>query len=200
VSAEHSTTVYSAFASLGLPAGNAALAGMAGAEDFLFFQAPLVYEGRNGNGDIFTRSELQLAYQTLIANPLDIDHEFTVKDACGKLFDAEFRVENGVACIWIVGGILADFDHGLLAKKLKHGIITGISMECLFQRGEQTLAGRILHGVKFIGAGLVRTPAESRARIPLDSLSSQPLSFAAQQRRQALITAAANAAARLAVA
>lgn len=127
---------------------------------------PLVHEGKNLNGHIFTREEMAEAYETLIGTPIDLDHSQTINDVVGKHTDAEFKIEDGKAVIYCKGYIYADF-YPELAAKLRDGVVTGISMETHYEWAERTADGMILHGLNFLGAGIVRTPADPKARVVL---------------------------------
>lgn len=156
--------------------------------DCVYFACDLVHEGRNGNGDIFTRAEMERAWRTLIGKPVDKDHILGVDGAVGKIYDAKFDLDaSGRAVIRVAGYVHARL-YPDVAWKLLDGIVTGVSMECLFDMGEHTGGGRVLHGVHFVGLGLTRMPADDESHI--DHLRESEVT-ASRDRRDLLLLAAA---------
>lgn len=128
-----------------------------------YFDADLVHEGPNANGHIFTAEEMRRSWQTLLGQPIDVDHEFTVEAAVGKVYAVRL-VEESPLAIRIAGFVSEEF-YPELVWKMRNGIITGVSMECQFDSVTRTPRGTILHGVDFIGLGIVRVPADDNARV-----------------------------------
>lgn len=153
--------------------------------EYCYFTAPMVHEGRNNNGDIFSRAELASAWASIIGMPLDCDHDLSVDGIVGSFVDASFVNAAPGGVIQITAAINKTL-YPQTAWKVESGILTGISMECLFERGEQNARGRQLHGVRFVGGGLTRMPADPLAIIN----QVAPHLLAASRRRRSLLLAA----------
>jgi hypothetical protein len=162
-------------------------------EQAVFFTADLVHEGRNDNGDVFTRAELVRAWPSLIGMPVDKDHDLKVDGVVGRVYDAELVDVDGVATVRIAGYIHAGY-YPDVAWKVREGLVRGVSMECFFAHADYTAAGRVLHDVRFIGIGLTRLPADKRALIDRTALrADQAAQAAAAARRRVVAVAAATA-------
>ena len=139
-------------------------------EDLLHLRYPLVHEGANKNQDVFTAREMKQSFHTLVDTPLDKDHSMNCDDIVGKHYNAEYAEEGGKGVIYCDGYIYAKF-YPDLAAKLQDGAINGVSMETHFGWSERRTEGRVLHDLTFIGAGLVRVPADPKAIVSLASRS-----------------------------
>lgn len=169
-------------AASGLPTGQKVIR----PEDSVYFACDLVHEGANGNGDIFTRAEMERSWPTLIGMAVDKDHDMKVDGTVGQIYDAKYLIIAGRAVIRVAGYINSRF-YPDVAWKLLSGVIKGVSMECFFEYGERRSEGRYLHGVQFIGMAVTRIPADSEALI--DHLKDHEVTAS---RRLELIEAAAR--------
>lgn len=133
-------------------------------EDLLRMSYPLVHEGTNLNDDVFVSAEMKAGYKSLIGTQLDKDHRFGVDDIVGMHYAAKYDEVDGRGVInadaYVYAGLYPD-----IAVKISDGAINAVSMETHFEWAERTAMGRVLHGLKFAGAGLVRIPADPDARI-----------------------------------
>lgn len=147
--------------------------------DLLHLTYPLVHEGVNLNGDEFIAEEMEKAYHTLIGTPLDKDHNQDIDSIVGRHYDA--RLENQASELVIIcdAYIYANL-YPDIAIKLQDGSIDGVSMEARFAWAERTTDKRTLRGVNFIGAGLVRTPADHKARVAIKA-SPPKVSYSTKQ-------------------
>lgn len=152
--------------------------------DLLHLTYPLVHEGTNGNGDEFIGEEIQKAYHTLIGTPLDKDHDQSIDSIVGRHYDAHIESDNGGLVIICDAYIYANLYPDIVIK-LKDGSIDGVSMEAKFAWAERSQEKRTLHGVSFFGAGLVRVPADQKARVALKATASLMYT----QEQQAMIVA-----------
>jgi hypothetical protein len=157
-------------------------------EHRLYFSSDIVHEGRNGNGDIFTRQELERSWRSLVGKPLDCDHDMKVPAVVGQLYAARYDIVEGRAVVRVAGYIHQVF-FPQVAWVVRNGIVNGISMECLFKSGQRTMQGRHLEGVNFVGAGIVRIPADGESLI--DTVQE---SVTNASRRDLIIRAATEAA------
>lgn len=131
--------------------------------DLLYLHYPLVHEGVNLNGDEFLAEEMHKAYKSLVGTPLDKDHGRLCDDVVGKHFSAELSQDNGKLAIFCDAYIYANLYPDLVVK-LMDGAINGVSMETTFTSARRVSANvRQLLGLRFIGAGLVRIPADPEA-------------------------------------
>lgn len=155
----------------------------------------LCHAGTNRNGDHFTVDELTKAAASAAGVKINLKHGQKAQDIVGKTESAAFEDVDGgrVVC----GGKLFTGSDELAAKarKLIHeDLITKVSMECSYQKGECSVCGHtftdaadrcehlkkqkgqkvdgedcfeILHGVTFTGAGLLEgyEPADPKADI-----------------------------------
>lgn len=137
-------------------------------EDLLHLHYPLVHEGANLNGDIFLAAEMQASYETLVGTVLDKDHSQGIDQIVGRHYKAEYATENSKGVIYCDAYIYANL-YPDVALKLEDGAIDGVSMETYFKWAERVSEGRILHGLTFVGAGLVRMPADPLARVTLEA-------------------------------
>ncbi|MFA7329788.1 MAG: DNA adenine methylase [Candidatus Delongbacteria bacterium] len=155
----------------------------------------LCHAGTNKNSDHFTVDELKKAAASAAGVKINLKHGQKAQDIVGKTESAAFEdVEGGrVVC----GGKLftGSDELAVKARKLIHEeLITKVSMECSYQKGECSICGHtftnaaercehlkkqkgqkvegkdcyeILHGVTFTGAGLLEgyEPADPKADI-----------------------------------
>lgn len=158
------------------------------------FDFVLCHVGTNRNGDHFTRAELQRAASSAANTKVNLKHSQEITHIVGGVRSAQFDDGDGgrVLC---TGELYTDATpHAVLAHKLiQKGIISQVSMECDYIRGEcsvchkcathkgdqcihlkrykgQTYQGQavfeILHGVTFTGLGLLdREGADEAAKI-----------------------------------
>jgi hypothetical protein len=156
-------------------------------EALLHLEYPLVHEGINANGDEFIASEMTMAYKTLIGSPLDKDHDSNIDAIVGQHFDARLETDASGLVIWCEAFIWADL-YPDVARKLECGVVDGVSMECKFAWAEKMLNRRVLHDCTFIGAGLVRLPADHKARV---IVKKKPVAYSMEQRAAASMMAMA---------
>lgn len=153
-----------------VPAGlrNAFAAAGAAEENLLVIHYPLVHEGPNLNGDVFLAEEMKASFGTLIGTPLDKDHSQGIDDIVGRHFNAVYEEVSGKGVIlcdaYVYAGLYPD-----IAFKLSDGVVNGVSMETQFAWSERSADQRTLHGLNFIGAGLVRIPADPQARVSVST-------------------------------
>lgn len=155
----------------------------------------LCHAGTNRNHDHFTVAELKKAAASAAGVKINLKHGQKAQDIVGKTESAAFEDVDGgrVVC----GGKLFTGSDDLAAKarKLIHEeLITKVSMECAYEKGECSVCGHtfvaaadrcehlkkqrgqkvdgkdcfeILHGVTFTGAGLLEgyEPADPKADI-----------------------------------
>lgn len=152
----------------------------------LHFATDMVHEGRNDNGHIFLPDELRRAWETFRGTPLDDDHEFKIPAIVGGVYDAALIQKDNRLTLRVAGFIHARL-HPQEAWLVESRIVTGISMECIFDRADRVKDGRILRNIRFIGAGLTRMPADPDCHI--DRVSDLHLRAAAtyDTRRRALL-------------
>ncbi len=159
------------------------------------FKFILTHIGTNRNGDHFTAEELQQAAETAIGKKIDLAHSQEFRDIVGGIIEANYIDDGENSRIECVGELFtAESEPARLAYKLmKRGIVTHVSMECDYQKGECSICGKtiaskaeycshlknfkgrevkgkpcfeILHGVAFTGMGLLdREGADERAEI-----------------------------------
>lgn len=141
-------------------------------EEFLHLTYPLVHEGVNLNGDEFTKDEMKQAFSTLIGTPLDKDHSQDIDDIVGRHYNARYEEVGGTGVI-VCDAYVYALIYPDIAIKLVDGVINGVSMETQFKWAEKTQSKRTLHGLNFIGAGLVRIPADPQARVSIKAGTSQ---------------------------
>lgn len=153
----------------------------------LHFVTDIVHEGRNDNGHIFLPDELRRAWETFRGTPIDDDHEFKIPAIVGGIYDAALVQRDNRLTLRVAGFIHARL-HPQEAWLVESRIVTGISMECIFERADRVKDGRILRNIRFIGAGLTRMPADPDCHI--DRVGDQQLRAAAalDARRRALLT------------
>lgn len=154
--------------------------------DALYFACDLVHEGPNNNGDVFLYEEMEKSWKQLIGMAVDRDHIMTVDGAVGQIYDARFLRVTGKGVIRVAGFVNTGF-YPEIGWKLRSGIVQGVSMECLFAQGQPSVLGRVLRGIRFIGMGLTRVPADDKSWI--DNTRD---SHVTASRRDLLVVAAAK--------
>ncbi|MFA7331032.1 MAG: DNA adenine methylase [Candidatus Delongbacteria bacterium] len=155
----------------------------------------LCHAGTNRNHDHFTVAELKKAAASAAGVKINLKHGQKAQDIVGKTESAVFEdVDSGrVVC---AGKLFTGSDElAAKARKLIHeNLITKVSMECSYEKGECSVCGQtftaaadrcehlkkqkgqkvdgkdcfeILHGVTFTGAGLLEgyEPADPKADI-----------------------------------
>jgi adenine-specific DNA-methyltransferase len=162
----------------------------------------LCHAGTNKNGDHFTVEELKAAAPSAAGTKINLKHGQKAQDIVGKTESAVFEETEGgrVVC---AGKLFTGSDElAAKARKLIHEeLITKVSMECSYAKGECSICGHthvavadrcehlkkskgqqlggkdvfeILHGVTFTGAGLLEgyEPADPKADIT--SMAREP--------------------------
>jgi hypothetical protein len=163
--------------------------------DFVYFRARAVTaDVPNGNGDLFTRAELEKSYKTFIGKHVDFEHKTDPSHIVGKIIDA-YPVDDPVTGEYYIE-VLGKVDrklHPEIARMVETGLLDKVSMESNVERSICSICGHTItsnddprcdhqmnflgktidgkpvyarnEGVTFTGLGIVLNPADKRADI-----------------------------------
>ena len=137
----------------------------------------LTTSGSNDNNQFFVEDELALpeVYESPIGEAINQDHDQRFEAICGEIFSSEFVPQDGdnLSRIRCHGVIFSDY-YPEVAYKARTGAgrWAAISMEAIPNPLEQVGKYLVVHNPKFVGASLVRFPANRHATIDQVSDSS----------------------------
>ena len=146
--------------------------------DTLDFGFILCSAGANANDQFFVEDEISVPeiYNSVIGEPLNEDHEQTFRAIVGNINESSFITAAGEvpASIYCRGNIFADI-YPAVAKKVRLGAgrWAAVSMEAIPNPLEMVGKYLIIHMPKFVGAGLVRFPANAYSQI--DEVDGSPV-------------------------
>ena len=146
------------------------IAGKTTSTNVLSFGFILTSAGANGNDQFFVEDEICIpdVYNSVIGQPINEDHEQSFHAIVGNITQSSFleASEAMPSSIYCGGEIYSDI-YPDVAKKVQRGAgrWAAVSMEAIPNPLEMVGKYLVIHMPKFVGAGLVRFPANEYSQI-----------------------------------